>query len=68
MADAPCPQPPVLEAFASGARTDGAVESHVSGCAACRAAVEEAREVNRFLSGVRSSLGVPDQAGPPAQD
>jgi serine/threonine protein kinase len=52
----PCPPTRTLEAFAAGGCADDAVGAHIEGCAGCRAAVEECRENDRFLAGVRTAL------------
>jgi anti-sigma factor RsiW len=46
-----CPEDALLDAFARGtldARQAGAVEAHVGGCAACRAALADYREGERY--------------------
>ena len=58
-----CPSPAVLEALAAGTCADGTARLHIDGCALCRAAVEEARENNSFLAGVRPALAAQAGAG-----
>lgn len=44
-----CPPPATLESFALNGASDAALESHMGGCPACAAMVEEIRENRRFL-------------------
>ena len=63
----PCPPTRMLEEFAAGACADDTVGAHVAGCDECRAAVEECRENNLFLAGVRNALAAHEAGGSSAE-
>ncbi|MCC6676311.1 MAG: protein kinase [Phycisphaerales bacterium] len=65
MAAAACPPSAVIEALVAGTCTDQTVISHLEGCPACRAAVDQVRMNQEFMAEVLIALAAPGASGPP---
>ncbi|MBK7404543.1 MAG: serine/threonine protein kinase [Phycisphaerales bacterium] len=54
-----CLSKAAIEAIAFGEQPQPSVQHHIEGCAACRAALEEVREINQFLARFAPHRGEP---------